>query len=376
MTVGMGVMVRSFEATVQAWISASLRADLFVAPLGPGGAGSRHRIPAELADAVGADPDVAAMDRYQQVPFSFRGQLSTLATGDFAVTGSRGHLALIRGGTSPEVLGRVHRDGLADPGAVASETFARRFRLQVGDVVEIPRAGLAHRATLRGIYADYGNERGSLVLDRPVFLAWFGDARAASLALYLKPGADPAAVAARLARDRPGLQVRANGALRAQVLRIFRQTFAITYALEVIGLAVAGAGLAQALAGLALARRGDILTLRALGAGEAAVALALLGHPLPLADVVAMESIIFAIRSAAFVIPGAIGVQEGGYVLVGAALGLSPELALAVSLLKRGRELTLGLAALVVWHLVETMAKRRDRARPAAAGLEGEGQTP
>lgn len=113
-----------------------------------------------------------------------------------------------------------------------------------------------------------------------------------------------------------------------------------------------------------------------LSAGEAAVALALLGHPLPLADVVAMESIIFAIRSAAFVIPGAIGIQEGGYVLVGAALGLSPELALAVSLLKRGRELTLGLAALIVWHLVETMAKRRDRARPAAARLEGEGQTP
>jgi len=278
MTVGMGVMVRSFEATVQAWIGASLKADLFVAPLGPGGAGSRHRIPAAVADAVGADPDVAAMDRYQQIPFSFRGQLSTLATGDFAVTGTRGHLALIQGGSSPEVLGRVHRDGLRDPGAVASETFARRFRLRVGEAVELPGPGPARRATLRGIYADYGNERGSLILDRPVFLAWFGDDRAASLALYLKPGADPAAVAGRLARARPGLQVRANGELRAQVLRIFRQTFAITYALEVIGLAVAGAGLAQALAGLALARRGDILTLRALGAGEAAMAGVLLGE--------------------------------------------------------------------------------------------------
>ena len=87
--------------------------------------------------------------------------------------------------------------------------------------------------------------------------------------------------------------------------------------------------------------------------GEALAALALLGHPLPVADVVAMESIIFALRSAAFVVPGALGIQEGGYVLVGAALGLSPELALAVSLLKRGRELLMGLPALLAWHFAE-----------------------
>ncbi|HIJ62751.1 MAG TPA: HpnL family protein [Rhodospirillaceae bacterium] len=87
--------------------------------------------------------------------------------------------------------------------------------------------------------------------------------------------------------------------------------------------------------------------------GEAFVALAMLGHPLALVDVLALESIIFAIRSAAFVIPGALGIQEGGYVLVGAALGLSPEVALAVSLLKRSRELLVGVPALLAWHVAE-----------------------
>jgi putative ABC transport system permease protein len=280
MTVGMGVMVRSFEATVRGWIGDSLKADLYVAPLGPGGAASRHRIGPEVAEALARDPAVAALDRYQQVPLRFRGQTSTLATGDFAVTARLGHLALIQGGSSTEVLGRVHRDGLAAPGAVASETFARRFGLRVGDPVDLPGG---FRATLRGIYADYGNERGSLLLDRPVFLAWTGDARAASLALYLKPGSDPGATAERLARALPGLQFRPNGELRAQVLRIFRQTFAITYALEAIGLAVAVAGLGQALAGLALGRRGDIRTLRALGAGDRAVAGVLLGEGLGVA---------------------------------------------------------------------------------------------
>jgi putative ABC transport system permease protein len=275
MTVGMGVMVRSFEATVEGWIGDSLRADVYVAPLGPGGAGSRHRLTAEQADAVAADPAVAAADRYQAVPFAFRGRPTTLASGDFEVTGPRGHLPMVQGGASVDVLARIHRDGLDAPGAVASETFARRFGLKVGDDVALDPA---RHVTLRGIYGDYGNERGSLILDRPVFVAWLGDARAASLALYLKPGASPEAVVQRLAAAHPGLQFRSNQALRAQVERIFHQTFAITYALEVIGLAVALTGLVQSLVGLALGRRGDIWTLRALGGGDGAITLVLLGE--------------------------------------------------------------------------------------------------
>jgi putative ABC transport system permease protein len=281
MTVGMGVMVRSFESTVQAWIGDNLRADIFVAPLGAAGAGTRHRLPAATCAELARDPALAAMDRYQQVPIQFRGHPSNLACADFAVLGSRGHLALIQGGASAEVLARIRRDGAGAPGAVASETFARRFGLRVGDPLELPGG---HHLTLRGIYADYGNERGSLILDRPQFLAWFQDDRAASLALYLRPGLDPEAESRRLERRWPGLLFRPNRELREQVQRIFQQTFAITYALEVIGLAVALAGLAQSLAGLALARRGDIWTLRALGARPWAIAAVLLGEGLGVAS--------------------------------------------------------------------------------------------
>ena len=275
MTVGMGVMVRSFEATVEAWIGDALRADVYAAPLGSGGAGSRHRLSAAEVAQVQADPAVAAVDRYQVVPFTFRGRPTSLGTGEFQVTAARGRLAMVQGGDSAAVLARIHRDGLADPGALASETFSRRFGMRVGDVLELAPG---KRATLRGIYGDYGNERGSLLLDRPVFLAWLGDDRAASLALYLRPGQTPEAVVERLSRAQPGLQFRSNQALRSQVERIFQQTFAITYALEVIGLAVALAGLVQSLTGLALARRGDLWTLRALGAGDGACTLVLLGE--------------------------------------------------------------------------------------------------
>jgi hypothetical protein len=53
-------------------------------------------------------------------------------------------------------------------------------------------------------------------------------------------------------------------------------------------------------------------------------------------------------------VPAAAGVQEGGYVLLGGALGIAPEFALALSLLKRGRELIVGTVALLIWHSIES----------------------
>ena len=72
-----------------------------------------------------------------------------------------------------------------------------------------------------------------------------------------------------------------------------------------------------------------------------------------LASLIMLESLAYAIRSAAFFVPAAAGVQEGGYILVGAALGLGPEFALALSLMKRARELTLGVTGLIAWQWFE-----------------------
>ncbi|MGE5516793.1 MAG: lysylphosphatidylglycerol synthase domain-containing protein [Bacteroidota bacterium] len=83
--------------------------------------------------------------------------------------------------------------------------------------------------------------------------------------------------------------------------------------------------------------------------GEAWLACRLLGHPLTLAEAVMLESAVFALRSVAFMVPGALGVQEGGYALLAPLLGLPPALALTVSLLKRGREVAMGVPALLVW---------------------------
>ena len=75
----------------------------------------------------------------------------------------------------------------------------------------------------------------------------------------------------------------------------------------------------------------------------------------------------YAIRSVAFLVPNAVGVQEGAYILLGASFGLTPEMALALSLLKRARDLTLGLPAIASWQWLEggRLWRRLERRRPA-----------
>src|SRR5258706_2412845 len=89
------------------------------------------------------------------------------------------------------------------------------------------------------------------------------------------------------------------------------------------------------------------------GAFEIWFALRLFEHPVGWGTALVLESMTQAVRHLAFVVPAGIGVQEAGLVLFGQALGISGELALAVSMAKRLREVLCGLPALISWQWVE-----------------------
>jgi putative membrane protein len=83
------------------------------------------------------------------------------------------------------------------------------------------------------------------------------------------------------------------------------------------------------------------------GIGEVYLIALLLGTPVSWSNALVLESLGQAIRGAAFAIPGALGVQEGGYLLLAPLVGLAPDAAVALSLAKRARELLLGLPGLL-----------------------------
>jgi putative membrane protein len=99
-----------------------------------------------------------------------------------------------------------------------------------------------------------------------------------------------------------------------------------------------------------------------LSAGATWLILWLIGHPLPILSVITIESLLFAIKNAAFFVPTGIGVQEGAYALLGPMFGLPVDVALGLSLLKRGRDILIGVPALLAWQLLEG---RRTRASAA-----------
>lgn len=89
------------------------------------------------------------------------------------------------------------------------------------------------------------------------------------------------------------------------------------------------------------------------GAGEVWIALHALGVRAGYSQAYVLESMSQGIRSVAFMIPGALGVQEGGILVVGALLGLSAETAMALALIRRVRELAFGLPGVAAWQLIE-----------------------
>lgn len=94
------------------------------------------------------------------------------------------------------------------------------------------------------------------------------------------------------------------------------------------------------------------------------IAFRLLGSDIDLVAGLAIEALLHALLIPAFVVPGYAGVQEAGYAGVGALFGIPPEISLSVSLLRRARDLAIGVPVLLFWQLVEI----RRLHKPSAAG--------
>jgi putative membrane protein len=90
-----------------------------------------------------------------------------------------------------------------------------------------------------------------------------------------------------------------------------------------------------------------------IGAIEVWVVLKFMGYQVDFGDAVIIESLMHAVRGAAFAVPGALGAQEGGLIVLCAIFGVPPEAALALSLVKRIPDLVLGVPGLIAWQAIE-----------------------
>jgi putative ABC transport system permease protein len=280
MLVGVTVMVDSFRETVTAWLGQTLRADVYVTTPSWRRARAEATLDPALVARLAAEPGVRAVDRLRQLEALVAGQPASVTGIDSALAAAEGRVALLAGDPA-EAMRRLREAGAA----LVSEPLARRLGVAAGGEVRLRTLAGDRLVPVAGVYRDYGNERGGLVLDLQAFARAFGDGPPSNAALYLSPGVDAEAVVARLRAGLPGaaLVIRSNRALRAEVLAIFEQTFAVTRLLQGMGLLIAVAGIALSLLVLARERIGEIALYRALGATRGQVFGVFLGRGLGLA---------------------------------------------------------------------------------------------
>ncbi len=265
LTVAIAVMVGSFRQTVLYWVDQTMGADLYIRP----GTPPRSQSPPTFSEAtlkiLREQPDVLAFDGYRAMDLPFRDRIIKLGTGDFEVQMQHGRIALKTPGDAKAILKLAKERGEI----FVSESFALRFHVREGDAVALNTPKGNHEFRIAAQFYDYSNDSGTITMDQHEFQKWFGDSLPTHVALYLKPGADPENVRTDLLRQLDGrglVAIFTNAGLRAEVLRIFDATFAITWALEIIAVLVAMAGVAATMLTLVLERRAEIRLLRIAGA--------------------------------------------------------------------------------------------------------------
>jgi len=271
LAVAIGTMVHSFRATVVDWANQGMRADVWVRPLAATTGVQVGRLDPEVVRTAERLFGTQVIDPFHTAQAYMGGQSVTLGAGAFAVVARRGGVTFRGQRDSREVFAAA----LHHHAAVINEPFANRFRVKEGDTIRLRVPGGELVRPVEAVFFDYSHQQGMVVIDRNDFLRIYPDDGPSELALFLPPGADPATARDSLLSALGGrflVEALLNRELRAEVVRIFDRTFAITRALQAVAAAVAVLAVLTVLFALLGERRRDLALLRAVGGSRAQVA--------------------------------------------------------------------------------------------------------
>lgn len=272
--IGVSIMVESFRESLRDWLGKTLRADVFVTAPGPGAGRPERRIDADLLNALIKAPGVTDYGLSRRVTLQLaHGPVSLDAVQ--LPRGGYANYALTAG--DPSVAWTDFEKG----GVMISEPFAYRTRLDVGNSLSLPTDSGPRPFRVAGVYREYGNDRGTVMMDLSVYRTHWRDAGVTAAGFYVGRGYSAGQVLAEfreLAQGRQTLLIRSNADLRALSMNIFEQTFVITRVLYWLAAGVAAIGLVSALLAWELERAREVAILRSLGLTPAGAAVLIEGQ--------------------------------------------------------------------------------------------------
>ena len=261
-TVGVGIMIESFRQTVAYWLENALQADIYIAPPSLVSRWNEGSLDPAVVARLSAAPGVEAVSTYRRVSVESptgRVQLVALRLNVDRYSAYR----FVEG--RPEVVWPAFE---TEHTVIVSEPYAYHHRLGMGGAVRLRTDRGVHDFRVAGIFADYGSDRGLVMMSRRTYEQFWHDRGVSSLGLWLSPDRDVAAMVASLRRLVGSVQeveLRSNRSLRQASLEIFDRTFTITSVLHLLTTAVAFIGVLSALMALQLEREREFGVLRATG---------------------------------------------------------------------------------------------------------------
>ncbi len=255
MSVGLGGMIGSFRQSLVWWMDSQLRGELYIGKIG------EAEVPESFYEEIRKIDGLGGADPYRNVQVLYRGVPVYLASVDATVVQRFTRFAWLKGGNE-------NWDPVKQGGVVVSESFSRRFNIRSGDIIVLQGVHGPAEFKVGGIFYDYTTEHGLLMMDRSTFLRVFGDHTINSLAAFIDPGNPRRQELIQEIKKRAearGLPVQTQSQLRANILKVFDNTFAVTRSMRALTIVVAFFGIAGALLTLFMERRRDFGVYRSLG---------------------------------------------------------------------------------------------------------------
>ncbi len=263
--VSVAIMVGSFRQTVVLWLGQTLKADLYIRPAADRGGPMESTLDPQTFKAFAQIPGVKSVEKLRTLSVPWNGTDVAISAIDMNVLATNGTVVLKSGGNAEEILKSL----AGQNNLLVSEPLALKHKLKTGDWITLVSATGPVSMQVKGVYYDYSNDRGTFMMDRSIYAGLFKDDSVNGVALYLQPDFLPDPVTRDILKRLPDgtkVFIQSNAALKNGALKVFDQTFAITYGMEAIALIVAVLGIITTLTSLILERREEIVILRYIGA--------------------------------------------------------------------------------------------------------------
>ena len=264
MLISISIMILSFRKTVDLWVEQSINGDVFIFPGSYSITGYSALLPLEVSRQLPSLPGVKAVDSFRALEVEYQGQPAIIASVDGQVFLNTKVIRFTRG--NPRAILRQFAAGQA---ILVTESFSLRHNVKAGDRIRLNTPQGEKEFLIAGVFYDYSSDWGMVLLEKKLFQSLWKDETIHSAGIYLKEGFSMESFK-EMIRERYSkpyrLFVVSHRELRKEVLKIFDQTFAITYALEFIAIVVAILGIVNSLNALIIERQRDIGIVRAVGA--------------------------------------------------------------------------------------------------------------